>query len=242
MSKYIDLVSLDLAEKIEEYIIKNGLKPNDALPSERHLASQWNVNRLTLREAIDRLVDEDRLYKVQGRGTFVAEPKFIDDAGEFISYTDGWISDGYTICSKQLHLRVIEANKTIAGHLNLNLGEKVYDLKRIRIIQDIPLTIETSYIPAKYCEGLEKHDFENHSLYSTLKKEFGIELVKQSQIFSITSLNKSESGYLGVSEGSPAFYIVGTSFNRENSPVEYSIALTRSDRYEICSVLTAENQ
>ena len=84
------------AEQIENYIAIHNLKPHDRLPSERSLAKEFGINRITLREAIARLENEHVLYSLIGSGTYVAEKKLRTNTGINFSYHSYCEANGYS--------------------------------------------------------------------------------------------------------------------------------------------------
>jgi len=239
MSKHTNLLTANIYEKIEEYMGRNQLEAHDKLPSERFLSQLWSVNRLTLREAIERLVNEGRLYSVHGKGTFVAPPKYLEDVNQFISFTTGWQADGYTVSNRQISMKQQAANKTVAKSLGISPGSEVYELKRIRSLDGAPLSIETAYVPVSLCPGLDQYDFAQLSLYDTMERIYGIKPARQRQVANLAVLTKKESEYLEAAEGDMAFYITGVMIDPDGNPVEYSKAVIRADRYALQTHLTA---
>ncbi len=237
MGKYINLLSEELREDIEEYIDRNQLKPGDKLPSERELAKMLGANRITVRDALRQMRYENLIYTVHGRGNFISKPYYIEDAKNFISYTAGWTSDGYEVTNRLISLNIIEADKKIAEHLEIAIGTEVYQIKRVRLLDGMELFLETAHIPTAYCPKLESFDFEKCSLYSTLEQFYQIKLIKQKHVISITKLTAPENHFLRASEGTAAFLIHGVTFDTENRPVEYCVSLNRADRYAMSSKL-----
>lgn len=240
MSKHINLLVNDIYEKVEELIGRNQMKPHEKLPSERYLAELWDVNRLTLREALEKLANEGKVYSLHGKGTFVAPAKFVDHVNCFISFSKGWKSEGHSVSSRKVSLRRVEANKKICRNLEIAPGTAVFELKRVRILDRSPLSIETVYLPVSLCPDLDKHDFEIESLYEAMESYYGIQPAKQRQIASLSMLTKRESELLDAEEGDPAFCISGIMSDSGGRPIEYSIAVVRADRYAIKTFLHSD--
>lgn len=236
MGKY-DTIRSDLAEKIEAYISQNQLQPNDKLPSERELSLLWDVNRITLRNAIERLVDEGVLYSLHGSGTYVAPKKINRNLWQFLSFSDAMKEAGLHTQTKVVSLRKMEANKLLAKTFSIFLGTEVLELKRVRIVENEPFVFETSYIPYLLCPGLENHDLKKESLYAILKNEYGIELTKSKQEISITYVTEEESTYLGVAAGEAAVCTKVVTATEEKTPVEYTIEIARGDRCMFSTIL-----
>ena len=222
VGKHILVRSEELREQIEEYIDKSGLKPGDKLPSERAFAEALGTSRVTLRDALMRMQDEGLIETRHGKGSFVAPPKFEEDARSFLSCTSGWEADGFKVSSEVLSFLEKEAGAKAARMLN------------------IPVFIETSNIPSCRVPGLKKYDFSSCSLYTVLEKDYGIVLTQQMQTFSITHLSEKEARWLGVDQDTPAFYICGTTFDAAGTPTEFTVSINRADRYNVSAWLTRQ--
>ncbi len=238
MGKHVLTQSEELREKIEEYIGIHGLQPGDKLPSEREFAEILDTSRVTLRDALMRMQDEGWIQTRHGRGNFIAPPKFVEEARSFISCTSGWEADGYKVNSTVLGFVEREAGAKAARMLNIPIGEAVFELKRLRFLDGVPVFLETSNIPIVRCPELMKYDFSHNSLYAVLENDYGIKLTQQTQTFSITHLSEQEAKLLEVDQNTPAFYITGTAFDSNGVPTEYSVAINRADRYSVSAWLT----
>lgn len=239
MSKYTNLLSEQIKEALEAYIIEQGLNPGDALPSERTLAETLGANRLTVREALKRLRNEHQIYTRHGKGNFIAAPKIVEATHKLESFTSGWTGDGYTPSSKVLVMEECEAPLSICRKLGLALGEKVFSLRRIRCLNGEPIALEHAYIPVKLVPGILNYNFEKKSLYSVLKSMYNLCPVKQEETISICHMNKSEARHLNAAEGDPAFLINGTAFDAKQ-PFEYCTTINPADRYILTSKLKSE--
>ncbi|WNC17557.1 GntR family transcriptional regulator [Brevibacillus brevis] len=236
MRKY-DTVRSDLTEKIEAYIQEHQLKAHDKLPSERELSEIWDVNRMTLRSATRRLVDEGILYSVPGSGTYVAAKKINRNLWQFLSFSEAMKEAGLDARTNVISCRQIEANKKLAQTFSILLGTPVIELKRIRIVEEEPFSLETIYIPSRFCPGLEKHDLEKQSLYAVLRNVYGIELTRSRQEISLTYLTEEEAAFLGVAEGEAAVCTKVVTATEEKLPVEYTIEIARGDRCQFSTIL-----
>lgn len=230
-------LSSDLVEKIEAYIIQNGLGPHDKLPSERELSEMWNQNRKTLRSAIERLIDEGALYRLHGSGTYVAPKKINRNLWEFLSFSEAMREAGLQCQTRVISIRIMEASKPLAKIFSILLGTQVVELKRLRIVENEPFALETTFIPYDRCRGIETLDLEKHSLYAMLNERYGIELVKSKQEISMTFVTEEESHYLNVEPGTAAICTKVVTATEEAIPIEYTIEIARGDRCMFSTIL-----
>ncbi|PKM50498.1 MAG: GntR family transcriptional regulator [Firmicutes bacterium HGW-Firmicutes-7] len=228
----------DLAvEKIECYIIEHQMQPHQKLPSERDMCKMWEFNRSTLRSAIHRLLAEGVLYNKMGSGTFVAAPKLVRNLQDVKSFTQVVEEAGKNLYARVVSLKTIESTKQISKKLYLPLGHKIIELVRVRGVDEVPILIETSYIDAEKCQGIENYDFSVNSLYGILEEEFGLRLVRGYEKLSITYTDANEATLLGIEEGAPVIYQTGVVNDENNEPIEYFRSIARSEYIRFASVL-----
>src|SRR3954463_5673050 len=123
------------------------LKPDASLPSDAMLCEEFGVSRMTARNAVQRLVQEGIVYRVPGRGTFVADPPVHRQAGNLLSFTEEMRRRGRTPSSKVLTRAVREAAPSEASGLQLAAHDEVIVLRRLRFADDEPVAIEEAVFP-----------------------------------------------------------------------------------------------
>ena len=104
----------------------------------------------------------------------------------------------------------------------------------------MPIALETSYVPQKYCPGLEQYDFTKVSLYATLMNDYKLSLSRHDEKISIAHLTKQEASYLHARENDAAYCIKGVTYDTSRS-IEYCITLNPADRYILTSRLQVNN-
>lgn len=230
VAKSIQLIRNDLVDRLEDYIQEWKLVPGSRLPSERDLCEQWHCNRVTLRLALRKLIEEGRLYRVQGSGTYLAEPKVERNLWKFSSFSEARLSEGHVLSTRLVEFASVEAPKRIAEALERPLGARVWKIKRLRIVDGSPLALETAWVPVDLAESLDRYDLETGSLYATLEEHFGIRLMRAWEELSAGKAQPREASLLQVEADTDLIVLEGVAFDGEGRPVEYEKALTRGDR------------
>ena len=158
--------------KIEKYLkelIDSGeIKQGELLPSENKLCEKFNVTRMTVRSAYNNLVKEGYITRKRGIGSIVLANRISDNIINIQSYTKEMINKGYSVITKLISLSIVEADKTIKDKLNLELGENVWEVKRVRYAEGSPVSYMITYMPVKMFPNLKKTDCD--SLYKYLEK------------------------------------------------------------------------
>jgi DNA-binding GntR family transcriptional regulator len=146
-------------------LIESELAPDAPIPSKRELAQRHGLSRMTVRQAVDQLVSQGRLYRVPGRGTFAARPK-IQMRLVLSSFTEDMRRLGLQPGAGTLAVARIPAGEEVGGPLGLPPTAEVHMLERLRTADGVPMAIERTHLPAHLTPGLLEADLANQSLYA----------------------------------------------------------------------------
>lgn len=218
-----------LVEQIREQIRGGELRPGDQLPSERVLSEQHGISRMTVRQAVASLVREGALVARHGLGTFVAEPKLTYDALHLLGFTEEVIRRGGTAVSQVIEQGRAAPPPRVAQGLGLAADAEAVKIVRLRLAGETPLLLETTYLPAALCPGLEHEDLAAQSLYSVLEAR-GVRLVRARQELEATVANAYEAQLLGVPPGAAMILLEGVTYDERGRAAEYFKAIYRGDR------------
>jgi GntR family transcriptional regulator len=215
------------------------LPPGSALPSERELAKRYGLARMTVRNEIERLTAEGSVYRLHGRGTFVAEPR-IAQAGTLSSFTEDMVARGLDPGSVVTSTDTVAADGFLAAALELGPGDECFQLDRVRTADGRPMAIEHAFLPLQRFAGIEEVDFANASLFDVLGARFGVVLGAAQQRVVAVSVDADEAPLLGVPEGTPGLRFFTVARDDGGIPAYYATSLYRGDRYEIALRQTRE--
>ena len=216
-------------------LIEN-LNVGDSIPSERQLAGDLGVSRLTVRAALDELVREGYLLRRRGAGTFVAEPK-VAKGMTISSFSEDMRQRGLTPGSRTLELQVVPAGARLGRILHVSPAEPVTVAKRLRLADGEPMAIELLHVRESLLPGLSATDLEADSFYDLLANRYGIEIVGGEQTVEPTVTDEEESATLGVPLHSPALLFERVTRTTTGEIVEFTVSVYRGDRYRIVSEL-----
>ncbi|WP_059172058.1 GntR family transcriptional regulator [Bacillus sp. FJAT-27445] len=224
-------IYFQLEELIKAQIDSGSLKPGDGIPSEREYAEQHEISRMTIRQAINNLVSAGILFRQKGKGTFVAAPKVEHELLGLTGFTEDMISRGMKPGNQLLSFRKVQASKSIALNLAVKENEPIFEIKRIRLADGLPMALETTYIPEHLGPGLiEKLTVA--SIYSYIEDVLGLTILDATQEIEAAAAGIEEASHLGIKEGAPILLIVRTSRLADGTPFEYVKSAFRADRYK----------
>ncbi|MGD9043756.1 MAG: GntR family transcriptional regulator [Desulfobacterales bacterium] len=228
--KYIQ-ISAWLKELIETGRYKKGEK----LPSEIQLAKICEVNRATLRQAINELTSMGLLRKEKGTGTFVSSPAPAElrQKLEYISSTTDLMKDsGIAQRTQILGKQVEQAPDKIARALFLGSNKKVYVVRRVRVGDDTPYIYEESYLPDDLFKGILEMDLTG-SMYKLISEQFNIVLARCQQTISAVNLNAKIAKILQLSKNAAGIFMESLTFDENSIPVEVLYSYHRGDTYKL---------
>jgi GntR family transcriptional regulator len=220
-----------LMERIKESIEKENWKPGDKIPSENQLMDEYDVSRNTAKKAIEELVQEGILYRIQGKGTFVAKPKLQQSLMGFYSFSKVLKENGLNPKDIILKIEEVKPSKKIMDALQLDENENVIEMKRLRCANNEPYILESSFIPKSVVTDMEQlKKVGGISLYDLLAQQFNVVVSRAKEAFEPVLIRADESGYLQTKEGRPALLLERIAYDTSERPVEFCISIVRGDR------------
>lgn len=212
-----------------ESLIDGGLQPHEKLPTERQVADDLNVSRMTVRHALNALEADRRVYRVHGSGTFVAEPS-IDKTIRLTSFTEDMIERGMKPGTEVVEFGTEFAGATVGEKLNVSPATLVVRLRRVRLADRSPVCLETVYLDSARVPGLLDKDVSG-SLYGLLADDYGITVTRAQQRIGATVVEPEDAELLDAPPFSAALLVERRTTDQQMRPVEYTHSLYRADRY-----------
>lgn len=220
-----------LMDHLLEEIDAGRLQPGQQIPSERELSDRFHMSRMTVRHALNELVNEGILYRHQGRGTFVGRPKIRQKLRGLSSFTEDMLSRGLRPGARVLSVEVIPAPYRVRHAMGLEESAHVVRLERLRLADGEPMALEVTHLPYPRFGEMVTKDLENVSLYGLLEDRFGISFGTALQSIEPALADAALARILWVREGSLLLLLERTTFSQQGEPIEFVSSHYRADRY-----------
>lgn len=198
--------------------------------SDAQLAERFGVSRITVRRAVDELVGEGVLYRIQGRGTFVRKNRFREKL-TLTSFLDSWTQDagGFNVKVNELN-RSVAAPREAAERLGLRAGTPVTFVRRLRFQKDAVVAVDDRYLRAECCARLTKQDIETSSLVDFLRNREGVAIDHGDMEIEARGAEPQEARLLGMKSGQPVLQRRVTFIAKNDQAMVTGTSIYRADR------------
>lgn len=217
-------------DELKELIETKKLIEHQQLPTEFELCENYNTSRITIRRALEELEKEGYIYKIRGKGTFIAPKQIIQNRSRLAAFYDDVKSNGKNPKSKIISFKVIEAGEKISRKMNIKKDENVYEIIWVRYADNEPLIYEKIYFLYERLKGLENYDIENNKLYEILENEYKVQLTRGKENFIPCLLNSDQANKLNKQKSDIGMKIEKIIWENEKI-LEYTVAIVRGDRF-----------
>ena len=221
-------IYLQLREVVRSKIEDGEYAPGTAIPSENILAETYGINRLTVRSAIDALVQEGILKRVQGKGVYVMA-KYERDL-EILGGFSQTMKEKNASSGKKILLRgQRKAGEKFGSILHIGTEDSIYYIKRLDYANEEPIAIQEIYIPYNLVPNVEDIDISVFSMFE-IYKFYGINPVRAWQTLDLVQLAQSDARLININKKQTVFLFSCTTYDENERVIEYSKSYTRGDK------------
>jgi GntR family transcriptional regulator len=239
-----------IAGRLLDDIAADGARPGDRLPSERSLAGRYGVSRVTLRNALNELAERDVIEASPARGWFLAQgyeravpgsrPSSAPEGGQSVQgFADYAEQYGFRLRDAVLESSVRAATVQESELLRVGPGAALFEMRRLRFLDDIVVVLEHNRLPLGLCPQLAETDFTKHTLFATLRRADPPQLPKVAD-YSVEARHPTdeERNLLEITDATPVLVATQLAFNQNAQPLEFTTAVYRGDRYHFRASIT----
>lgn len=234
---------IQLARIIRDRIVQQVYAPGEQIPTEAELGAEHDVSRITVREALNRLVKEGWLVRRQGKGTYVAHQKLLRNVAKVYSFSTDMRRMGLEPRSQVLAVTVEEADAALVERLLLPpASHRVTVIKRVRVANDVPILVETAIVPEYLCQGLADKPLESDSLYRIFAEDYQLVPHHAEETYEAIILGRDDAALLSLDSDTPqpAFAIHRTTYLESGAILEMGSSVGRGDMLTLSITMLAE--
>lgn len=237
------LLYTQVENSLRQKIISGELEVGARLPTEQELCEQFGVSRITVRRAVQNLVDEGLIYRLRGRGTFVSAPKHIIRKGSpnYFGY-HAFSEVGGKSPRRVLSRETLSATGRLAKALEIPEGSRVSMVERLIFEESIPIAIDYVYVSAQLFPNFLEDLGEDMSLCSLLTSTYQCVLGNEELVLDVSTARESEARLLSCFVGSPLYVLYKITRDANGVPLHYSKSVMRGDRASFRFVISPDGR
>jgi GntR family transcriptional regulator len=227
------MTEIPLYGKVEEVlaseITRGDLRPGDRLPSEDELSSRFAVSKITIRRAVQNLIQRGVVEIRRGLGTFVLAPRISQELTKLTGFVEDMDVHGRKASARVLSQGVVTANQIVAQHLGVSVGTRVMRIERVRLADAVPLSFDETYLPLEIGQKIIRNNLRVKPIFTLLEEKYGIPLTEAEYKLEAAAASEHVAEALGIPAGSPIFRIERTSYTKGDQPIDYETLSYRGD-------------
>jgi GntR family transcriptional regulator len=223
----------ELVDTLTKAMQSQTYPPGSQLPSVEKLAEELGAGRTTVREALRVLQARGFVEIIHGAGTFVRYNPITLVTGQVLSFTEMVRERGMRATSVILQQEITKPDAELAVKLNLAADDPVYQLRRLRLADDFPVSVETSVMSQNRFPGLFEHEWTPQtSLFDLLRDEYAVQTRHSEQTVRAVPAGRTESQLLQIEFKSPVLLVENLTFDGQGAPIEFGRSYYSSTRFE----------
>ncbi|SMC22624.1 GntR family transcriptional regulator [Andreprevotia lacus DSM 23236] len=221
-----------IRDELRQRIHSGAYRPHEQLPSESALMTQYSVSRITVRQALGELEKEGVLFKVPGKGAYVSKPKPFQQLARLQGFAEAMREHGHEIYNRLLGVHTTAADATVAARLQLAPGTPVTELRRVRLLNREPVSLDITWVPSHIGERLAREDLATRDVFVILENDYGIALGHADLAIDAQLADTDLASHLALPTGAPLLRIERLTHDRNGTPLDFEYLYCRSDNFQ----------
>lgn len=230
---------VEIKEKIKKDILSLKYKKGESIPSERELAAVYDVTRVTVQKAMASLVQEGFIERIHGKGMFVLKNTesniyiLNNEKSDSILGFSREFQGRVAVTSQLVDFRQIQADESLAAQLDIAVGDAVWFIRRIRLLDGEPVLIEDSNITCHVIETIPESVLKERSLYGYIETFTHKKIKDADSLIEAALFNREQASLLNISPGLPMLKITEVTRLEGGVIFNYSISYNRADIFRV---------
>lgn len=218
-------------ERLRERIVDGTYEPEAKLPAESRIGAIFSVSRITVRQALSDLEKEGLIVKVPGKGTFVAAPRPSQDLARLEGFGEAMSRRGHQVVNRVTGHATLPATEQVAQRLRMKAGQDVSEIRRVRHVDDAPVSYEVTYLPPHIGERLRGENLAERDIFLILEADYGLPLSHADIQIGAVSADAELAAALSVPPGTALLRIERLTW-ADGVPVDFEYLYVRGDAFQ----------
>lgn len=220
-----------IREAVRARILAGSYQPHERIPSEKQFMEEFGVSRITVRQALGDLDKEGLVFKIAGKGCYVSKPKPTQELARLQGFGEAMSRQGFETYNQVVGLRALAAPEPVARGLGLAPGAMVTEIRRVRHLDRVPVSLDITYVAQALGERLARADLATRDIFLILENDYGIALGHAELSINAVIADAPTAALLQVAAGAPLLYLERLTHDRAGAPVELDYVYYRGDNF-----------
>jgi GntR family transcriptional regulator len=220
-----------LKDLIRESIEQGRLEPHDRVPSEHELVRAYGVSRVTARQALADLAREGLVFRVQGKGSFVARPPVVQRLSSLKGLIEEMSALGLESSSRVLKAERGAASAEVARRLAVDEEAPIFEIRRVRTVNGEPVSLDVSFFPIEVGQRLAREDLVGRDIFWLLENACDLPLGAAECQIGALAARPDIARALGIDEGAPLLFLERLTYTETGRPLDYEHLYVRTERF-----------
>jgi len=221
-----------IREELRTLIVSGAWQPNDPLPSERDLMAQYGVSRITVRQALGDLQKESLIFKLAGKGAYVAQTRPFQELGRLQGFAEAMEARGHETYNRVLAIEHGTASELVASRLGLSAGAPVTELRRVRYLDRQPVSLDITWVPRTLGERLAREDLGSRDIFLIIENDCATPLGHADLVIDAGLADAALGEQLDIDVGAPVLRIERLTHDAVGRPIDYEHLYCRADNFQ----------
>jgi len=230
-----------IVDHVRALMEKKVLREGEIFCSEGDLAHVLGISKMPVRQAFQMLRSEGLLIIAKGKRPVVGSGRVPWNFQQLRGFSEEMRRRGLIPSARVLSIGLEEPELEVAQALRLARGERVYRVRRLRLVNGDPVAVVTSHLPARIFTGIDKQDLENQSLYDIFEHTYKRKLQRAEELIGAVMAGEEEACLLQTPAGCALLVIKETTYDTQNVAIEHSLSFLRADRYTASVISIRKN-
>lgn len=222
---------VQIRDNLRRKILEGAYAVHERLPSENEMMATYGVSRITIRQALRDLHNEGLVFSAQGKGTYVSKPKAVQNVQRLEGFGEAMAAQGYEATAMLLSIQQCRPAKAVIAALQLETGEDVVEVKRVRYLNRSAVCVENSYFPLDIGRQMFGLDLSG-DIFPMLENLFGLRLGRADIGLDAIVADEEVQHFLNLKPGEPILRVERLTHDRGGRPIDFEYLCYRGDSFK----------
>ena len=220
---------------LREQILDGSYGEHARLPSETELMVEYGVSRITVRQALRDLQNEQLIFKVPGKGAFVSRPKPFQQLARLQGFAEAMSPLGLETFNRLISLTTVSADEITAERLQVPVGSPLVEIRRVRHADRQPVSLDVTYVRRDLGQRLAKEDLATRDIFVIIENDYAMPLGHADLSMNAIAADSALAALLDVPVGAPILRMERLTRSRDGQPIDFEYLYYRGDsfRYQV---------